>query len=145
MTCKVHPKTGHDSRTLKPDRWGPVPGEVSVKITACAGDPDNDPPMWWAHILPTGHTCSEDKNCMIACGWMTFGNSPANALYMAYDLMSTYWDECSAAKEGGVQHCWCIDTVLSMPWDDPPRNQRFIKCCRCDHHASLEEFDAPEV
>ena len=97
--------------------------------------------MWWAHILHTGHTCNEDKDCMIACGWLTFGDSPANAMHKAFDLMSTYWDECRADKEGGVQHCWCIDTAYSSPWDKPDRTTRYIKCCRCDHFAPLDEFE----
>jgi hypothetical protein len=141
----IHPKTGHDCRKTLPDRWGPVAREVTIKISECIG-PVEDPQVWWAHVLPIGHTCGEGKDCLIACGWLTHGDSPANAVYMAYDLMSTYWEECKADDEGGIPHCWCIDTVKSFPWEDPPEHRRYVKCCRCEHAAHHLEFeDAPQV
>jgi hypothetical protein len=152
----IHPKTGHETAILKPDRWGPTAREVVIHIEHNNNEVDGD--IWFARIVPKDYTCKCEKPdpieyskgpcmCLFDVGWLTHGDSPANAMHMAFDLMSTYWDECRAEREGNVAHCWCVDTVMSMPWEDPPGNARYIQCCRCGHAASIKEFekfDEPE-
>lgn len=131
----IHPVTTHETRRVTPLYDG-VPREVNIRLAPNSAYARTE---WYAHVLPVGHECTEGDDCVIACGWLTSGNSPAKALNMAYELMSLYWDECRADITGNTPHCWCQDTVYSLPESD--EHTQFLKCCRCDAMAAATEVE----
>jgi len=129
----VHPKTGHDYRTPRPDTWK-LPKEINIRISQRCPDDELDCKVWYALLRGD----AEWSN-------LTWGDTPAQAAYMAFDLMKLLWDECSPENEWGGEHyphCYCRDVT-----DGPTHVQlddsvgRYLQCCRCEQKTALSEFD----
>jgi hypothetical protein len=118
----THPQTGHECHRQKPNAWT-TPREVSFHLYRDEADA-----CWYAEIH------GEDFD------HLAYGDTPGQAMFMAYDVMRILWDECSpASRTPSSPHCYCRDGTNTMP--DSTEVWRYVACCLCDVHTSVAEFE----
>jgi len=60
---------------------------------------------------------------------ITQGNSPLHAVWMAWDALRLFHDQC---KDSSTKHCWCRKTFFDDTTSGEKRKRTpALECCHC--------------
>lgn len=150
----IHPQTGHECRVPKHGDYAHPKDGFTVSVSkelpcdtykdedrtcdrgtkGCIFDhvTDVDDDIWYAQIV--GKTEDGER-------WsqMTYGQTEAEAVFMAYDIVKVMWGECHSFKheDGLYPHCYCRDVTNSFD----EQVTQYMQCCRCNQMHIAEDFD----
>lgn len=149
-----HPTTGHESKARKSDDFK-FPANLTITITQSLCDPQpflscvcprgtascpnlhiepDEEGIWFAEIRELGAPYP-DFTDPAALYNLTLGRSPAEAAYMAYDVLKLLTDEC---VDPTVPHCHCGENKAHIEDDHV---WEYVGCCLCDTKYGAQDFE----